>query len=119
MNHLIDITLCLFTSVTAACFVLFFDFCIGEPSYDESGDPIYIPGRIFSSVGKWLILKDHAFTKQNKGLSVYKALGVCPVCFGVYVSLLFFATAYAIYGISAWYMLPTCVITSRLIRFWM
>lgn len=115
MTHLIDIAYCLFTSFVTACFVFFWDFCTGEP--DGQGGAI--KGRIFSRIG-FLLSGLHAKWEVEKSgrLNPYKAMGVCPLCFSVYVSAAMTLLAWWLLGMPLWYFLPVAVISMRFLRWW-
>jgi len=112
---LVHIISALFTAAVSACFVAFWDFCTGEPDIDGN----YKQGRIFSFIGKWLSIRGQVWEIGNEGkLNPYKAMGLCPLCFGVYVSFAFAAAASILIGLPWWYFLPVAVITMRLVRAW-
>lgn len=115
MTHLIDIAYCLFTALVSAAFVQFYDFCIGEP--DGQGGAI--KGRIFSRWG-FFLSGLHAAWEVRKSilLNPYKALGVCPLCFSVYVSAAFTVCSVLLLGMPWWYFLPVAVLSMRLLRWW-
>ncbi len=119
MSHIIDIAVCLFTALVSACFVLFWNFCIGEPDYDENGKPIYYHGRIFSRIGKWLINAHHNWDKAKpEVLNPYKAMGVCLLCFSVYISAIFTTASFFLLNLPAWYFLAVAVISMELVKRW-
>lgn len=116
IDILIDIIKALFIALTSACFVMFWDFCTGEP--DAEGG--YKKGRIFSFIGKWVALRGQIWDLEHpERLNPYKAMGVCPLCFSVYVSLAFTILAAILISMPWWYFLPVAVMSMRLVRSWM
>jgi hypothetical protein len=88
---LIEIGLWLVIGFLIGCVTNFIEYIIGEPYLDEM-----YRGRILSVVGLWLrkrydelenrIALNTAPKDAHQKLNWYKALGVCPFCFNVYVT---------------------------------
>lgn len=114
--ELYTIAVMLFTSYVSACATWFFDFCIGEP---HSGE--IIKGRIFSFYGKYILDKYFEVEKDNKlrqstRLNWWKALGVCPICFNVYLTGLVGMCLHAYFGVNFSFILAEMVLSARFLR---
>ena len=132
------IIICLLCALVAF-FVRFVNYCIGDPRVLEDGNTNVFVGRIFSFYGLWLTSKYNAhYNKQverwNEQLSkltnpteaeiqaitanikpsVYSMLGMCPVCFGTWLSLASWIAICAVFQLSFFWII-FCVPTSTIL----
>lgn len=64
----------------SACFTVILHWSIGSPR-TESGEIQVRQGRIFSRYGNYL-------KENHKGRSIFKPLGLCFICFSVWVNII-------------------------------
>jgi len=125
--------------VLVAFFVRFVNYCIGDPRVLEDGNTNVYVGRIFSFYGLWLTSKYNAhYNKQverwNDELSklkdptqqdiqaitanikptIYSALGMCPVCFGTWISTIAWLFTLPCFELSFFWII-FCVPTSTIL----
>ena len=130
-----------YLSIMVACFVRFVYYCIGEPKQTDTGYSLHV-GRIFSRYGG-LILKKHyeydkredkrvqaIFERMTKDRDIseidgtyagsfyrpspWMALGVCPVCFSMWLGIITWVVLLLCLGISLFW-LPLAISTSTII----
>lgn len=117
---LVHIVCSMLLGAIAGAFTRFFEYLIGNPWKDE----VY-KGSIFSFYGVWIrknydrvektIVEDSP--KGYSKLNFWKALGVCPFCFNVYVGLLIYGVA-IIYTDLYWWLLFSVLAVSHYVLGW-
>lgn len=114
--ELFNIAIVFIVAYVSACFTYFIDFCIGEPHHGEVEQ-----GRIFSEYGNFILKKyfdvqSDKIKNNSTRLNWWKALGVCPICMNVYVTLLAGILICLFFGTSFWGILPEIFISNRYLR---
>jgi hypothetical protein len=139
---LIEVLTILVLSIFVACFVRLGYYSIGEPKETENGVS-FTQGRIFSFYGAFILKMYIMYNNKESGRifkkfkqiqaklpedvsaivaagkykpSLWMALGVCPVCFSIWLGLLIWIIVLAAFGLSVFW-LPLAIPTSSMILF--